>query len=104
MFKKNTNTKNKKENLHRDEESFSLLSQSGMNPLGFKLQTYEKIMGLGYEHTSSFLSTPNLISDLTDISVQILKQDDKMDYLKLKISEMNLKLPATAYLPILNKG
>lgn len=48
------------------------------------------------------MSTPSFISDLTDISVRILKSDNKEKFLSDNLQKMNKSLPATTYTPILS--
>ena len=49
-----------------------------------------------------FLSTPKFISDLLFISevLKPIEKDDRNDYLKHIIGEMNKNLPANVYIPI----
>jgi len=57
-----------------------------------------------YEASSPyFLSSPNLIADLTEVSLKILKHENKLSFLKEQLKRINKNLPATAYLPILGK-
>lgn len=44
-----------------------------------------------------------MINDLTDISVKILKSENKMKFLHESLAKINKNLPATAYVPILSK-
>jgi phosphatidylinositol 4-kinase len=48
------------------------------------------------------MSTPNFINDLTDISVRILKSENKEKFLSDNLQKMNKSLPATTYMPILS--
>lgn len=44
-----------------------------------------------------------MINDLTDISVKILKSENKLKFLQDSLQKINKNLPATCYVPILSK-
>ena len=52
--------------------------------------------------SKSFFSTPNLVNDLTDISVKILRSNNKMEFLQNSLRKINENLPATCYVPLLS--
>lgn len=52
---------------------------------------------------SAFLSTPKFIEDLTKICEMVLEcQDDREEFLKEKLQEINKSLPATVYVPTIS--
>lgn len=81
----------------------------------FRLTPYKKAIKPGFEKswtlkkagefkTKSFFSTPNFISDLTEISISVLHAENKMEFLYQSFGQMNKNLPATCYLPVFNKS
>ena len=51
----------------------------------------------------SFFSSINFIDDLTDISKELAKSENKKEFLIKSLQRMNVNLPATAYIPIISK-
>ena len=45
------------------------------------------------------MSTPSFIKYLTDLSIVILSTENKLEMLKNELRQLNLKLPATVYIP-----
>ena len=50
---------------------------------------------------SAYMSTPSFIKYLTDISTTIMSSDNKLETLKNELRQLNLKLPATVYIPFI---
>jgi len=48
------------------------------------------------------MSTPLFVKYLTDISYVIMNSENKLETLKEELRQLNLKLPATVYIPFLN--
>lgn len=48
------------------------------------------------------MSTPSFIKYLTDLSVVILATENKLETLKNELRQLNLKLPATVYVPFVS--
>jgi len=48
------------------------------------------------------MSTPTFIKYLTDISKTIVGCENKLETLKSELRQLNLKLPATVYIPFVN--
>lgn len=103
-----------------DEETENLISQINNNSyifesFNFKFTPYLRALKPGFEKsqflnkpeeikTKSFFSTPNFISDLTEVSVAILSSQDKMKFLHNSLRKMNQNLPALCYLPLLSRN
>jgi hypothetical protein len=51
---------------------------------------------------SGFLSTPKFIMTLTDISLALINQPDRDEYLRDQLSSINRCLPASVYIPFVN--
>jgi hypothetical protein len=47
----------------------------------------------------SYLSTPNFVNALTDLSFQLIAQEDREAFLKQELKKINRHLPAAVYLP-----
>ena len=47
------------------------------------------------------MSTPSFIKYLTDLSTIILKSDNKLETLREELKQLNLKLPASVYIPFI---
>ena len=90
--------------LEQEEDQNSLASLE----FGVRLKPYLKTLNQpppqrSYE-MQAFFSSLNLVSDLTDISVQILRSENKMTFLQKALIDINKNLPAATYLPILQKS
>jgi hypothetical protein len=48
------------------------------------------------------MSTPKFIKTLTDISYELIEVPNRDEYLKKEIKKINLKLPASVYIPFVN--
>ena len=51
----------------------------------------------------SYLSTPNFIKRLTDISLELIHQPDQGAYLREELRKVNEMLPASVYIPFVNQ-
>ncbi len=51
---------------------------------------------------SSYMSTPYFIKYLTNVSQTIMKSDNKLETLHSELRQLNLKLPATVYIPFVS--
>jgi len=51
---------------------------------------------------NGFLSTPKFIMTLTDISLALIAQTNRQEYLKQELTKINQRLPAAVYIPFVN--
>jgi hypothetical protein len=51
---------------------------------------------------NAFLSTPKFVMTLTDISLALINQADRQEYLREELTKVNRRLPAAVYIPFVN--
>ena len=51
---------------------------------------------------NAYLSTPKFIMTLTDLSLELIAQPNRGEFLQAELKKINHKLPAAVYLPFVN--
>ena len=51
---------------------------------------------------NAYLSTPKFVMALTDISLELIHQTNRNEFLSQELKKLNHKLPATVYIPFVN--
>jgi hypothetical protein len=52
----------------------------------------------------NYLSTPKFVVALTDISLALIHQTDRKQYLKEELTKLNQRLPASVYIPFVSSN
>ena len=72
-----------------------------------KQQTDEANLGKSTDFVNAYLSTPQFIKTLTDLSDEVMKYttpEEKKLFLKKRLCEINKKLPSQVYIPFVSKS
>ena len=51
---------------------------------------------------NAYLSTPKFVTILTDLSLELIYQTDRDDFLMTELKKINKRLPAAVYIPFVN--
>ena len=57
-----------------------------------------------YNALKNYLSTPKFVVALTDISLALIHQTDRKQYLKEELTKLNQRLPASVYIPFVSSN
>ena len=80
---------------------YSRIAKNGPNAGHISISTNMWLSYLKFIETNAYISNLNFFKDLRMIGEKIVNQSDKLTHLKKYLNEMNKKLPACVYIPLI---